>query len=538
LEYQTAPAADSPRLDSRHLKLNSDKIGGEMRKIQDIILKLIAVMGICFFTALTIGAIGTGRKLAPFSETVSTVSDNWIKAVGIVLGCIVIIGIIWKYSSRVYIRHLRIAAAVIAILSAAGIITMALNAEYVPIADQEYVYVVLKNLFTGNYTELQKYWYYNVYPYQLGVGAVYLLPTRILGNYCVSTLQCIQAICGGIIIFTGNEIAWRLFHKERLCIFYLLFAICYAPLHLYELFIYGETIGVCFLQLAILSLLVLQEHEQWILWKKIFVYIAMISSMTVSYTAREALIIVWIAVLGIQFLRALKGNRKSFMISFFCVLLMILGQKTVIQCVEHQAELQLSEGVPAISVVAMGFQDEDPNHTGSGTYNAYEIHLFWENNFDVAKCKELSVLNIKQSIVRWMRDPIGALEFFCDKTAVQWLEPTYGSFLFTSNMTTSSKWMKAFYSDRGYQIFYEIMNQLQNVIYIGVLFYYIYLAKHKRQEKEYFLGLVLIGEVLFSLLWEAKSRYVFPYIVIALPAAAMGYWYLCNCIGKYLKTRT
>lgn len=105
-------------------------------------------------------------------------------------------------------------------------------------------------------------------------------------------------------------------------------------------------------------------------------------------------------------------------------------------------------------------------------------------------------------------------------------------------MTTSSKWMKAFYSDRGYQIFYEIMNQLQNVIYIGVLFYYIYLAKHKRQEKEYFLGLVLIGEVLFSLLWEAKSRYVFPYIVIALPAAAMGYWYLCNCIGKYLKPRT
>lgn len=91
-----------------------------MRKVQDIILKLIAIMGICFFTALTIGAIGTGRKLAPFSETVSTVSDNWIKAVGIVVGCIVIIGIIWKYSSRVCIRHLRIAAAVIAIFLRPG----------------------------------------------------------------------------------------------------------------------------------------------------------------------------------------------------------------------------------------------------------------------------------------------------------------------------------------------------------------------------------------------------------------------------------
>ena len=133
-----------------------------MSKVRDILLKLIAVMGICFFTSLTIGAVGTGRKLAPFLETVSTVSDNWIKAVGIVVGFIVIIGIIWKYSSRVHIRHLRIAAAVIAIFSAAGIITMALNAEYVTGADQEYVYVVLKNLFIGNYKELQTYWRYKI----------------------------------------------------------------------------------------------------------------------------------------------------------------------------------------------------------------------------------------------------------------------------------------------------------------------------------------------------------------------------------------
>ena len=79
---------------------------------------------------------------------------------------------------------------------------------------------------------------------------------------------------------------------------------------------------------------------------------------------------------GYSIFRALKGNRKSFIISFFCVLLMIFGQKAVIQCVEHQAGMQLSEGVPAISVVAMGFQDDDPNHTGSGTYNAYQINIF------------------------------------------------------------------------------------------------------------------------------------------------------------------
>ena len=39
---------------------------------------------------------------------------------------------------------------------------MALNAEYVTGADQEYVYVVLKNLFIGNYKELQTYWRYKI----------------------------------------------------------------------------------------------------------------------------------------------------------------------------------------------------------------------------------------------------------------------------------------------------------------------------------------------------------------------------------------
>lgn len=215
-------------------------------------------------------------------------------------GCIVIIGIIWKYSSRVYIRHIRIAAAVIAIFSAAGIITMA-KCRVCPYSRSGICICCPEESFTGNYTELQTYWYYNVCPYQLGVGALYLLPARICGNCNIITLQCFQAICGGITIFAGNEIAWKLFHKEKLCIYYLLLVLCYVPMHLYGLFIYGEMIGLCFLELAILCLLVLQEHEQWVLWKKILVYIAMISSMIVSYTAREALIIVWIAVLGIQF---------------------------------------------------------------------------------------------------------------------------------------------------------------------------------------------------------------------------------------------
>ena len=34
--------------------------------------------------------------------------------------------------------------------------------------------------------------------------------------------------------------------------------------------------------------------------------------------------------------------------------------------------------------------------------------------------------------------------------------------------------------------------------------------------------IILVGGVLFSLLWEAKTRYIFPYMIYMLPCAAIG----------------
>ena len=41
-------------------------------------------------------------------------------------------------------------------------------------------------------------------------------------------------------------------------------------------------------------------------------------------------------------------------------------------------------------------------------------------------------------------------------------------------------------------------------------------------EFDYLLMIYFIGGFLFSLLWEAKPRYVFPYVYVCLPLAAMG----------------
>ena len=53
------------------------------------------------------------------------------------------------------------------------------------------------------------------------------------------------------------------------------------------------------------------------------------------------------------------------------------------------------------------------------------------------------------------------------------------------------------------------------------------------------LLIAIIGGFMFSVLWEAKSRYVLPYMIFSLPLAAGGVYWLqeyIKSISKYRKT--
>ena len=43
-----------------------------------------------------------------------------------------------------------------------------------------------------------------------------------------------------------------------------------------------------------------------------------------------------------------------------------------------------------------------------------------------------------------------------------------------------------------------------------------------KELKKTILPMIVIGGMIFSLLWEAKARYVFPYVTILLPSVAVG----------------
>ncbi len=69
------------------------------------------------------------------------------------------------------------------------------------------------------------------------------------------------------------------------------------------------------------------------------------------------------------------------------------------------------------------------------------------------------------------------------------------------------------------------MNQFQQLIFFGMLLSLFELWRRRDMESS-LLPLIILGGLLYHLLFEAKSQYAMPYFVLMIPMAAFGFgWF-------------
>ena len=69
------------------------------------------------------------------------------------------------------------------------------------------------------------------------------------------------------------------------------------------------------------------------------------------------------------------------------------------------------------------------------------------------------------------------------------------------------------------------MNQFQQLIFFGMLLSLFELWRRREMESS-LLPLIILGGLLYHLLFEAKSQYALPYFVLMIPMAAFGFgWF-------------
>ena len=497
-------------------------------KVKRFCLRGIAAIGLAISLFLVFYSWRYTEVMGTESENLSTVKDNIWKHLLVFVLIFLVSWMLGAVGERLSDKCIGILAMFAAGAVMCICIWIAINANCYPVGDQYHVYNGAVSMARGEFPESKIGEYLSVYSFQYGPIFIFSLLYRLARTDSWLVVHIVQAMCMGGTVYMGYKVLRLLFHSKRAEVIYLCNMLLFFPMYLYSMFIYGECIGILFSEIAIYLILKAKRMMRYTMWKRSALYLMGVGAMTVAYVSRSALLIFMIAIFICEGLDAVFDKKWLVVILLSSILIVpLIGQNSLFYEIGKKTGITLDHALPMDLVVAMALQGNSLDEKIPGSYNEYNWNTFVSVNYDVEKASELAKKSIMESISAWSKNPKEMVAFFKRKAVSQWNEPTYGAFTMTRYMLEPQKWVTEIYYGKWNERIRSFLNQYQVAIYFGVLGYYIRLLQGKKEVEEYLLGLILIGGFLFSLIWETKSRYVFPYMFVAVWCATVGMkWYI------------
>ncbi|MGI5977759.1 MAG: hypothetical protein ACOX68_08710 [Candidatus Limivicinus sp.] len=189
---------------------------------------------------------------------------------------------------------------------------------------------------------------------------------------------------------------------------------------------------------------------------------------------------------------------------------------------EARCECSFGPGIPQISWMAMGMHE---GQSCSGWYDTdYTTSAYAGFDYDGEKTAEFAGEGIKERMGEFSEEPRECLRFFGRKFLSQWNEPTCQG-IWNNQVRSHFSEPGFFYNficetaPRGIA---KLMDLYQQLIFFGFTLGLCLLLK-KRDTLTALLPLVILGGMLYHLLFEAKSQHAATYFVLMLPVAAYGF---------------
>ena len=238
-----------------------------------------------------------------------------------------------------------------------------------------------------------------------------------------------------------------------------------------------------------------------------------------------------------------KKDKKILAFILSCLFLMTASKSIIYNYYEATSQKEIAPGVPKITWIAMGMQEGDRE---AGWWNRFNYDIMPEEDFDAERITEISKDSIKQRLTVFRNNPRYAFDFYERKYENQFIEPSFQSLLVTApqrnfdNETTLEKvkdfFIKQIYFNETHHVLMFIMKVFQVFVYSFSFVFAINIFR-KKEEVLTIIPVAFVGGTLFHMIWEAKSRYVFPYFVFLIPIAAYGLIIFRNKIIEYRKTK-
>jgi len=406
-----------------------------------------------------------------------------------------------------------------------------------PYGDQAFICTVAADFVNGIYDCMNPGGYIGMFSHQVSIVCIMEMIYRLFGVGNYRMFQYLNVCLLVLLVWGGYKLVDSLFEKEECNTYYLiLMTLCLPILILYVPYVYGEMGSITWMVLSIWQLLKGCKNNE----KKAFVYAILFAFLAVSFR-KNAIIFVIAECLVLLFESIKQKKMKYFYMIVALVLTISIGQSALIKFYELRSGIQLGKGVSSITYVAMGLQDGWP---GPGWFNNYNKEVYQLAGLDSELASEMAKANINERLFHLNANKPAAVEFIKNKLKTQWIEPTYQAFWmnysFEESISNTELVEKVFNGAVGDGLM-KLMNFTQLVVYGLFTFAMGMLLVQKRNMLTCLPAITILGGFLFSIIWEAKSRYVLPYYVLMVLYAAYGMYCLHqmveHIIAKYFASR-
>ncbi|MDY3832050.1 MAG: hypothetical protein SOZ79_06180 [Candidatus Ventricola sp.] len=473
----------------------------------------------CVLALVTLGALSTTASSAVANNRMNqqvTLARDGFGGLALTAALLLALAAVHAFLRRRAGR--RAFAAALALWTAAAL-CFVLAVGLLPRADSALVIEAAKRFAAGDFSPLEGEYFSRV-SYQLGIclpleGLARLLPGLDL-NLLMQALNCvISAALMALLCGLAGGLSGDARTSGAAALLYMAF----VPMLLFNMFVYGV---LPMLLLCVLAMRCFARCARTGERRFGVLYALLIGA---AAALKPNAMIVMLALLICAAVHALQ-RKDGFLLlcAALSAVLCFALPAGVIRLYELRAGVTLAPDTGMLLRLAMGMQD---SMIAAGWYNGV-IEEYWPLSVtpEMEKAAALEMLAARLRV--FAADPAGAWAFFKEKCLTQWAEPSYDILWYGAVCGKSGR-----FNGLAHAIFRDgspvrallagYMNIFQQAAYVLALIGTCGMIREKRTEAvQLMLPVTVLGGFLYHMLFEAKSQYIYPYMLLLLPLAAAG----------------
>lgn len=475
---------------------------------------------LCILVTLSLASLGTTALSRigdnRMNQRVTIVSDPVFLNLALTLAFILFLVVLHLVLERYVSRRLLL---IMPLLYTAAAVWFVLAVGLLPRADSYIIMEAAKRFAADDYSPLREA-YFHRYSYQLGLCLLMEALCRLFPGLDLNlTMQVINCLLSMITMGNLCALSAQLMGDSRVPRAALLMIFAFLPCLFFNMFVYGVLpMMACYTGAMLCFSLYTQK-------KKRAYALAYACLLGMAVVLKPNAMVVAIALCICSILYTLSS--RDYTLLSCCALsvaLCLLLPAAVNKYYELRSGITLLTDSSMQLRLAMGMQD---SVIAAGWYNGL-IEEYWDLAITPQEEKAAAIQMVLARLGEFSQSPGMARAFVMEKCLTQWSEPSYDILWYASICAKSGR-----YNGLANMLFREssplravlenYLNIVQQAVYLLSVVGTLRLARSKPiRIAALILPVTILGGFLYHMIFEAKSQYIYPYMLLLIPLAAHG----------------